>query len=215
MNKREATVCVATLAFFCLALLFFYKCNIFYQKIFRLDEKQVDSILGIHSNIKNIVLKCQKIIDCDLKSGDILMRRYITDRTRVFDLYLHPYFTHTAFYIGDDKIVEAIGTEDNPKDEIQIATLSRSDWLDRDIERLIVIKPDYKSKIDGLEHDKLSHVRSSLIQIANDDDYRFGVYGEKRTTCAEMIYRQVFDDKSQNKTIITPDYLFNKLLIDP
>lgn len=170
--------------------------------MFRLTNHQVSTSLS------DIRAECKKIADCKLLPGDILIRRYVTERTRVFDTLAHPYFTHTAFYLGNDKIVEAVGTERKKEDEIQIATLSKSDWFDEGVVSFAIIRPSYSVKT-------LGDVSDSLLQIANDPDYQFGLpkVGQKRTTCADLIFKQLIGEKvitvSNFPEIITPDYLFS------
>jgi len=173
----------------------------FYNDIFRLSYNQVQKSLSTK------ISPCKKIIDCKLVSGDILIRRYITERTWLVDKLAHPYFTHSAFYLGDDQIVEAIGTEKNPKDEIQIATLSKSDWLYSDVKNFVIIRPKYTTE-------KLETIKRNLKNIAEDPDYKFGLPQQenKRATCADLIFKQLYDANIVNVSsvprIITPDYLF-------
>lgn len=173
----------------------------FYVNIFRLSKSQVSGFLS------NITSQCKKIADCILLPGDILIRRYITERTRTFDKFIHPYFTHSAFYLGNDQIVEAVGTEKNPKDEIQITTLSKSDWLDISVNNFVIIRPKYSTT-------QLDTINENLKKIAEDPDYKFGLpqIGYKRATCADLISKQLIDaniiNVSSTSKIITPDYLF-------
>ncbi|MCK5027264.1 MAG: hypothetical protein KAS07_02500 [Candidatus Pacebacteria bacterium] len=131
----------------------------------------------------------------------------MTPRTELFDKLANPFFTHSAFYFGDSKIVEAIGTEKNPQDDIQITTLSKSDWLNSDIDNFIIIRPKNYSQ-------KLAIIKNNLENIAEDPDYTFGLpkQGHKKTTCADIIFQQLLTEKvvqiSNPPKIITPDYLF-------
>jgi hypothetical protein len=157
--------------------------------------------------------QCEKVKDCKLQPGDILIRRYITDRTRLIDRLFHPYFTHSAFYLGDGLLVEAVGTEKNREDDIQISELSKSDWLNPDVYNFVIIRPkNYSSKLDIIKY--------NLLQIANDSDYFFGIptQGEKKATCADLIYNQLSDqyiiNASNTANVITPDYLFFTLTSD-
>lgn len=177
---------------------FFYK---FFNDIFRLSPRQIQETLS--TNISS----CKKIINCKLVAGDILIRRYITERTWLVNKLAHPYFTHSAFYLGNDQIVEAVGTEKNSKDDIQIAILSKSDWLNLDVNNFVIIRPkNYSSKLDT--------IKSNLKKIVEDQDYIFGLpkQGYKKATCADLIFQQLLDEKiiyvSSVPKIITPDYLF-------
>ena len=69
---------------------------------------------------------CTHISECDLLPGDILIRRYITSRTTVFEHIIHPYFTHSAFYMGNDQIAEAVGSEENPITVFRDTTMAKS-----------------------------------------------------------------------------------------
>lgn len=178
------------------------KSHEFYNSIFRLSSDQISDSLN------NTVSQCKKIIDCKLLPGDILIRRYITERTWLVDKLAHPYFTHSAFYLGDDQLVEAVGTEKNPRDDIQIGIFSKSDWLNFDIDNFIIIRPkNYSLKLDV--------IKSNLKNIAEDPDYTFGLakQGYKRATCADLIFQQLLNEKiihvSNPPKIITLDYLFS------
>jgi len=180
----------------------------FYSNIYRLSAPQISDSLSI------VMSGCKKISECKLLPGDILIRRYITQRTWLVDKLAHPYFTHSAFYLDDDQIVEAVGTEKNPKDEIQIAVLSKSDWLNLDVENFVIIRPKYTTT-------KLEIIKKNLKMIAEDHDYKFGLpkSGYKRATCADLIFRQLLGEGVINIStapeIITPDYLFSLATKNP
>jgi hypothetical protein len=158
------------------------------------------------SEVKALFLKekiaCKSILECNLKPGDILIRRYVTERTYMYDKLLHPFFTHSAFYIGDGKIIEASGTEDNTEDDISIKNLADTDWMNQGIESLVIVRPNtYTTLKDDIER---------LIHIAEDKNYIFG-FEEGNTSCSELIYRNTSDaykTKVPSDLIITPDYLF-------
>lgn len=187
--------------FFIFLISGFYFFNKIYSSIFRLSYSQ------INSSLVGIEAKCKKISDCELLPGDILIRRYITSRTWLFDKIAHPYFTHLAFYLGDDRLVEAVGKEKNPKDDIQIAILSKSDWLNSDINNFVIIRPkNYSNKLDT--------IKNNLKNIAEDPNYVFGLPegGRKKATCADLIFNQLRIENiivtSDAPRIITPDYFF-------
>lgn len=173
----------------------------FYRNIFRLSEKEVNSSLN------NKRLECISIKKCTLLPGDILIRKYTTKRTWLIEKIANPYFTHSAMYLGNDQIIEAIGNEKNSKDDIQIDTLSKSDWMDTDIEKLIIIRP---LNINT----KFTIIKENLENIAKDPDYTFGLpkQGNKKTTCSELIFEQLKNEdllpKEKYPELITPDYLF-------
>lgn len=207
MIKKVVLVLVVGSIFFTMIVQVF-SIHKLYSNMFRLSSYQVSA------SLYNATTKCRRISDCNLSPGDILIRRYVTERTRVFDKLVHPYFTHAAFYLGNDQIVEAVGTERKPEDEIQIATLSKSDWFDTELTSFIIIRPNYSTG-------RLEDVSKSLLQIANDPDYQFGLpkVGEKRTTCADLIFEQLVDKHivtvSNYPEIITPDYLFSLTINNP
>jgi hypothetical protein len=186
-----------------------YSVNKIRDNIFRLSSDQVLNLL------KESDTQCNKIKDCKLLPGDILIRRYITKRVWLIDKLAHPYFTHSAFYLNDNQIVEAAGVEKNRTDDIQIATFSESDWINFDVNNFVIIRPKERHS------EKLGTIRSNLKNIAEDRDYRFGLpkQGHKRATCADLIFQQLSDEKIINTLdtpkIITPDYLFWVLKNNP
>lgn len=173
-----------------------------YLSIFRLSPGQVASAL------RNTTPECTTIASCQLLPGDLLIRRYITKRTWIVDKVAHPYFTHTAFYLGNGELVEAVGEEKNPADEIRISQLASSDWLDRGLESWVIVRPN---KYLG----KLEKIRATLIGIAEDPAYQFGLPsgGVKRASCADLIYHPLVDAgvlpaATTTSLTVTPDYLF-------
>lgn len=174
----------------------------FYSSIFKLNAEQVSgSLAGVNH-------QCSKITDCVLLPGDILIRRYLTKRTWLPDKIFNPYFTHSAFYVGNDQMVEAGGVENDPKDDIQISSFSRSDWLNNGIEDWVILRPNYHTVA------KLDTIIRNLKYIAEDPSYEFGLqkFGYKRATCADLIFKQLVDESvleiPNAPKIITPDYLF-------
>ncbi len=173
----------------------------FYKKIFRLSYDEVTN------SLTNDVFQCVKIIECKLLPGDILIRRYITQRTFLFNKLANPYFTHSAFYLGDDQIVQAVGKEKNRDDDIKIEKLSKSDWFNFDMNNFVIVRPkNYNNKLDI--------IKNNLINIAQDKDYIFGIPKKenKKLTCADLIFKQLFSENIVNiqniPDMITPDYLF-------
>ncbi len=182
---------------------------VFYNNLFRLTSRQVsDSLNGVVST-------CNSIIQCQLEPGDILVRRNITDRTRVMDKFAHLYFTHVAFYMGNDQLIEAGGIEKDSRDDIKTVALSKSDWVANDIQSFIILRPKkYGKKIDV--------VRNELMRIANDPEYSFGFpwQGYKKTTCADLVFVQllnegVIDSATTVPQPTTPDYFFSYAIHNP
>lgn len=190
-------IIVTLVAFFSYGAYLIHK---LYAGIFRLSPEQV------FQSFPYTAEKCKTIGDCKLLPGDILVRRYITNRTQLFDILVHPYFTHAAFYLGDGKIVEAVGTENNAEDEIQIAVFFESDWFDADMEKFAIIRPNYRGKLEN--------IKSELEKIAEDTEYRFGLFehDKKMRTCADFILQPFLDahlvTDLHTPNIVTPDYLF-------
>ena len=211
-NRYLRPFCIGVIIIFCLSVLVFlvspvqYLLEIYTSKhhFFRLTKVQVEEALSG----KRL---CQSITICPLQPGDILLRRYITPKTKDFDRYLHPYFTHSAFYLGEGEIVEAVGTEKRKEDEILVENMSDTDWKDRAIEKLVVIRPHYTKGV-------LNRIKTNLVSIASDPEYRFGLpkAGNKMTTCADLIFKQLYLQRiiptSTQTKIITPDYLFWTLI---
>lgn len=203
-RKRTLIMLCVLLPILCAGV---YSSRLFYENIFRLSHSQVSKSLAASPT------QCKSLKDCQLMPGDILIRRYVTSRTWAIDRFGHPFFTHSAFYLGDNQIVEAVGSEENSAEDIQIAMFSKSDWLNSDIESFVVFRPKYLGN-------GLLNIQNSLVQIANDPEYRFGLpqFGYKQTTCADLIFGQLQSEHMIQATkvpyLLTPDYLFFTLLID-
>jgi hypothetical protein len=203
MPKYLKIIFIVILIIICIFLVSgWYANRKIYNSVFRLTSEEVVNYT------KNIPTQCKKISDCKLLPGDILIRRYITEKTKLFDELLHPYFTHAAVYLGNDELFEVFGDEENPQDEIQIIPFSKSQWLYDDVNNFVVIRPKNYS-------DNLNSVIKNLRDIADDPEYMFGLPkdGYKKTSCGDIIVRVLnnagmvsnIDDEPE---IITPDYLF-------
>lgn len=160
---------------------------------------------------RKILQKCNRLENCKLETGDILIRRYITPRIWLLAKLTNPHFTHSAIYIGDNKIIEAGGKEKDRSDDIRIIDINKSDWIRDDIDEIVVFRPTFDSQ-------SKTAIIDSLKAIADDPKYYFGLhkFDPKRSTCAELIYDQL---KSQNLVenaeyddALTPDFLFSTLL---
>lgn len=178
-----------------------YEINKLDKNIFRLSSTQVIHILTTENS------SCGTLDKCKLVPGDILLRRYITKRTWLMDKLARPYFTHAAMYLGNNQIVEAVGTENNPEDDIQVANLTNSDWLNFDMSDWVVVRP----KNIGTS---MNLIEKNLRSIASDPEYKFGLpeQGLKRTTCSKLIVDQLvlggIVSTENMPTMITPDYIF-------
>jgi hypothetical protein len=158
-----------------------------------------------------ILYRCNKLEQCNLEQGDILIRRYITKRVWLLTKITHAHFTHSAIYIGNNKIIEAGGKERDRADDIRTVDINKSDWLQNDIDEIVIFRPISSSR-------QTINTIDSLTNIANDPDYYFGLhkFDAKRSTCAELIYDQL---KSQGLVHnadyydrVTPDFLFYTLM---
>ncbi len=174
----------------------------FYNSIFRLSFEQVSASLDDTPSL------CRKFVECKLQPGDILVRRYITSVNNLFEETLDPYFTHSAYYLGDDEIFEAVGNNVPPRDQITVTKLSESDWIDDGMETFVIIRPKrYGSR--------LPYITDGLKKIADDPEYVFGPLNEKLKTasCSDLIFKFLQDeaivvDVKKNPPYITPDFLF-------
>lgn len=160
------------------------------------------------ATLQNISQNCTSLENCDLQPGDMLLRRYITSQTALYNVLIHPYFTHSAMYIGNDRIVEAVGIERKQgTNEVQISKLSKSDWMHSGIQSFVVIRPKYPPGA-------LSEIRDSIAHIAEDDNVRFGFspVHNKSTTCSALIYSELrlghVIDATSTPPLITPDQLY-------
>lgn len=131
----------------------------------------------------------------------------MTQRIQYIDRPLHIFFTHAAFYMGDGKLFEVFGPEKNSVDDIQMLDISKSDWLNSDIDNFIIIRPKkYLHALDTIEKE--------LKFIADDPNYRFGLsfLEPQRATCADVIFEQLNKNgvvhAQDIPKIVTPDYLF-------
>lgn len=182
--------------------LFFLSGYLFYKNVFRLSYEQI--VLSLEKTAST----CQKFSECALVPGDILIRRYVTNTSDLFSKYLNPYFTHSAMYLGQDEVFEALGNTETPENQIKISKLSESDWFDEKMKNFVVVRPINIS-------DKLYRIDSRLRDIANDPEYVFGLFDEtkKSASCSDVILKQLVKEKivknsSNLPWAITPDYLF-------
>lgn len=178
-----------------------FKSDKTFVNVFRLSHNQVSVVL------QNKQSFCKKLKDCKLITGDILIRRYITDRTWLFDKLANPFFTHSAMYLGDDKIIEAVGNEKLNQDEIVINDIIKSDWYDTGIESWVIVR------VKNIPS-KITKIKKELEDIAMDPEYSFGLptKNHKQISCSDLILNPLISNGviqiESKPAVITPDYLF-------
>lgn len=175
-----------------------------YSNFFRLDYQKISTSLEGREPL------CQKLKDCKLLPGDVLIRRYITRSNDLFTKYFNPYFNHSAVYIGDDNIFEAAGNFETPENQVRIRKFSDSDWMDEEMNNFVV----FRMKEGRKNPDKIKRYIENLINIADDPEYLFGIYNQnkKTATCSDAILNFIKNnglvEDINIPTIVTPDYLF-------
>ncbi len=195
---------VSVLGIFILIIVCSYFTSYYYKILstsFRLSPKYVSSALYKNTSV------CKELKDCDLIEGDILIRRYITNRTWFFDKIADPFFTHSAMYLGDYRIIEAVGKEKLNQDEIVINDITKSDWYDTGIESWVIVR------VKNIPS-KITKIKKDLEEIAVDPGYSFGLStkNHKQLSCSDLILNPLINNgviqiKSKPE-VITPDYLF-------
>ncbi len=177
---------------------FYYKVS---ATVFKISPEYVTSILQKKTSA------CKKIIDCSFVEGDILVRRYITKRTWLIDKFTKPFFTHSAMYLGSNKIVEAVGNEKITQDEIVISDLTTTDWYDAGVESWVIIRPKNISN-------KMAKIKGELENIASDPEYSFGIpiKNRKQLSCSDLVLNPLISNNvikiTSTPELITPDYIF-------
>jgi hypothetical protein len=202
MNKY-LKITLILLVIICLFLLSgWYKNKKLYNSVFRLTKEE---LVGY---TKDVPVQCRKFSNCKLMPGDILIRRYVTQKTQLLDQFFHLYFTHAAVYLGNDELFEVIGGDETPQDQIIVMPLNKSRWINEDMSNFVIIRP----KNDAAHIDS---VITNLRKIAADPDYVFGLAenGNKKTSCGDIIVKVfssegMIKDMHDEPKIITPDYLF-------
>lgn len=194
-------VCALVLVLISVAVIL-YRGNNFYDSVFRLSYAEITTSVGNNSS------QCKKFKDCTLQPGDIIIRRYVTNASELFNDLLDPYFTHSAIYLGNDELFEALGTNESPENQIRITKLSERDWLAEDMNTFIIMRPKIRTET-------IDNVILELKNIANDPEYTFGIWDEskKKASCSDAIFKYlekngIISISSNIPTIITPDYLY-------
>lgn len=175
--------------------------------VFTLSPKQVDDYLAKSNST------CQNIEACEIMPGDIMIRKYSTSRTKLLEMFIRPYFTHSGFYYGNGIIIEAVGNEPDKNNEIIAQNLYTSDWTQQKLEKWVIIRPI-------LPEAKMKEIGHKILAIANDQTYTFGIRlrDDKKYTCASLIFDQFEKEgivNSNKKIIETPDYIFKYAATHP
>lgn len=136
-----------------------------------------------------------------IKEGDIIFRRY----TGYLDTILMPSFwCHVALYIGDNKVIQALGSGVNNED---ILDYCRCDSISL-----------YRPKADV---DQVNYALNKAKKLLEDNityDWKF-VKGNNSVYCTELVnecYNNIFDKDYEiiaGNTILTPDGLSKSKLI--
>ncbi|MDD4409225.1 MAG: hypothetical protein PHW52_01055 [Candidatus Pacebacteria bacterium] len=165
-------------------------------KIYVISDEEVRSSLSGRSS------SCLKIIDCPLLPGDILLRNYPTNRTRLYEAIFNPYFTHSAIYYGDGLVIEALGDDPDDSREIQIRGINETDWLNEDMVEWVVIRIKSDKEV-------IDRMREKAKEIAEDDTQIFGL-GKNKHTCSGLIAERLIEEGLvvSEKDEISPDRLF-------
>ncbi len=169
---------------------------------YSLSESEIQTTLAKNK------FDCNNFEKCNLKPGDILIRRLKTSKTRLLTKFTNLYFTHSAMYIGKKLVVEATGNEKNDDDEIIIQDMKKDGWLNKNSE-WVIFRPVLNDR-------KLQNMINNLKNIAEDQKQTFGlIYNSKPSTkhsCADLIFNELINEslltKQNTPAIITPDYLF-------
>lgn len=206
-KKRLIYICISTLGLLIFIIAIWTFCYARANTV-RLLDAEVRALISRTTSL------CNKIADCTLEPGDILIRRYITEGSLFTQTALGLYFTHAGFYLGNDQIVEAYGREKNRLDGIRTDSFSTSMWTNETIENWVIIRP---KKYNGT----LGAIKNNLIHIADDPEYVFGIpkKGLKRALCADLIFDQLTKygliKQAGVPKFITPDYLFLTMVNQP
>lgn len=202
LKKISKIILIIILILILIVCFLLYRGNKFYDSIFRLTPEQVRNSLDINES------ECKKLSECELQPGDILIRRYVTPVTEIAYITLDPYFTHSAVYLGNDELFEALGNYETPENQVMVTKLSESDWFYEDMRHFVIVRP--KST-----EEKIENFISKLRAIADDNEYVFGPLkdGRKTVTCSDIILKYIEEDglvskKAENPKYISPDYLF-------
>lgn len=224
IHKKTPLYYIHTMVLF-LSVFFCIWIIILYISVFRLSKETALSMIRGSERVQ-----CHNTLNC-IQPGDILIRRKITEQTEFFNAIANPYFTHTALYLGDGLIVEAVGSQPNPEDDVVVYPLLQSDWLqsesgedmlkNNDKNEYIPLSEAYMLPEDTyvlrvhMNTDTILKIRESVSKIAEDPKIIFGFYtqGEYKTQCSKLIFDQLVSHKvvvdvGGHPKHITPDYVF-------
>ena len=197
-----------------LVVIVLFVSGVFVSNVFWIFVMSKDQVFAYLSPVQS---ECLSLATCDLQPGDILIRRYITERTKPFEWFTHSYFTHSAVSVGEGMIVEATGPEEDPRLDIDTHPLLWSDWLNEDIETWVVVRPLGDA---GRVHQAIASLRA----IADDPEYRFGIHWQRDDTskvasCSDLVFRQYrtagLITDTRPPINVGPDSLFRYLVTHP
>lgn len=168
------------------------------SKIFRLTRAEV------HDRLRS-AKHGSKTKTIALRTGDILFRRRAKPDAILMYKVAGLFFTHSAMYCGDGKIVEAAGWRAVRSKEIRVLTAAIKEWADG-AETTLILRNTQKS------HTKMC---KNLLHIAADNNHKYGFNPAKRMySCVSLIYSQLNPHMRPifRNNFMTPDYLFEYLL---
>lgn len=154
---------------------------------------------------------------CALEPGDILLQRWNSLFNNVFMTLGGTYFTHAAMYVGEGRVVEALGPHVDPDD--QVIEHSVASWTNPAIYDWVVIRP---SAGDEVREAAVTYMRA----MAADPAVTYSLLAEKESDttvyCSQLVWRayqrsgvnlevdrggSLTDIASLNR-LVTPDDLF-------
>jgi len=122
-----------------------------------------------------------------IKKGDVLLRRY---EKFISGRLIPGFYTHAAVYIGDDRVIHAIGKGVCNED---ILTFMHCDYV-------AVLRPP-----EGTDADKTSKLALECVGLPYD--WAFEFKNDHRYTCTELVHHCLVDDLVFDEDIkkILPD----------
>jgi cell wall-associated NlpC family hydrolase len=121
---------------------------------------------------------------CALQPGDILLQRWNSIENTILMTIGGTYFTHAAMYVGDGRVVEAVGPFARPED--QVIERSVNWWTNPAIYDWVVIRPN------ATEQARLSAV-SYMRAMAADPQVTYSILAAKESDrevyCSQLVWR--------------------------